>query len=482
MELLRSRQKPSSKKGDRLFLWSVVLLLLTGACLASWIGSFYVVLHPENPKCYRILKKFKRVEPPKRFRVIEAPQGDFLTASKLLERYGKLGRLELENQNAELLRAFLMNFRETKRRVPYIAGRFRVVQSYELRKGDFIPSGAVAIAQSETLPQVLIEYIFPAAPGEGAKIRKVLASGAEIALERSRDIWALVHVEHYAGGMQFTAVPLPYGAWQLKQSGAKFALKSPAELSVDHGIELNIGAGLPVVRDPRLSRDLAEFRQSRRKAMAAAGDDQAALSGPELVRFEVPETALLASSTKEKAGAQPVALAPARPPIIGSTTKPLPTPAPSVPLPLRPVVRTLPPRDLIGAAPESPRAAAQPTVPPPPAEPAAVAHRVLSVSEASNLVGKYGAEEAALLSGDFVVTGVLGRRVAMRTREALRDPDADPTKPGNNAALIVVDFPEGAVPAKDSSLTRDSAKGFHIRDVIRGANGQITIIAAEHIR
>jgi uncharacterized protein (DUF39 family) len=44
----------------------------------------------------------------------------------------------------------------------------------------------------------------------------------------------------------------------------------------------------------------------------------------------------------------------------------------------------------------------------------------------------------------------------------------------------VVDFPEGSEPpAKDATLTRDAAGGFLIRDVIRGRNGQITIVAAE---
>jgi hypothetical protein len=95
-------------------------------------------------------------------------------------------------------------------------------------------------------------------------------------------------------------------------------------------------------------------------------------------------------------------------------------------------------------------------------------------------VDKYSTVEAGVLSGDFVVTGVLGRRVALRSRDALRNPDADPTQPGNSAALIVVDFPEGIEPpAKDATLTRDAAAGFLIRDVIRGRNGQITIVAAE---
>ena len=99
------------------------------------------------------------------------------------------------------------------------------------------------------------------------------------------------------------------------------------------------------------------------------------------------------------------------------------------------------------------------------------------------LVEKYGSEEPAVLSGDFVVTGVLGRRVALRTHESLRDAQADPRKPGNAAALVVVDFPEGtAPPAKDTTITRDSTHAFVIRDVIRGRNGQITIVAAERGR
>ena len=85
-----------------------------------------------------------------------------------------------------------------------------------------------------------------------------------------------------------------------------------------------------------------------------------------------------------------------------------------------------------------------------------------------------------MLRGDFVVTGVLGRCVALRTRESLRDPAADPTSPGSSAALIVVEFPPGvAIPEKDATFTRDGDRGFVIRDVIKGRNGQITIVANE---
>ena len=96
--------------------------------------------------------------------------------------------------------------------VPYVAGRFQVVQSYDLRASDMFPSGAVAVAQAENLPQVLVEYVFPAAPENVASIREALTTGAEITLQRSHDLWALIHVGRHADGrMQFTVVPLPYG-------------------------------------------------------------------------------------------------------------------------------------------------------------------------------------------------------------------------------------------------------------------------------
>jgi hypothetical protein len=249
----------------------------------------------------------------------------------------------------------------------------------------------------------------------------------------------------------------------------------------DHGLDLNLAAGLPIVRNPRLSTALAEYKEFRRKALARAGDDQAALTGPELVRFD-PPAAEAAEPAEPKSGdnGKPTAQTPPPKPAPATTARraqvarPVPTPAPAVPLPPRPVVKSMPVAPLIGAQP----AAVATPVPPVPAP--RTGGRALSTAEASGLVDRYAAGEPAVLKGDFVVTGVLGRRVALRTRESLRDPDADPTLPGNNAALIVVDYPEGAaIPDKDATFSRDGARGFVIRDVIRGRNGQITIVASE---
>jgi hypothetical protein len=483
MEMVKgAREKPRST-GNGFFIWSIVLLLMTAACFASWIGSFYVVMHPENPKCYGILKKFKRIDPPRRFPVTEAPKGEFLGPSKLLDRYGKLGPVELARENSLLLSDYLRNYRESRRRVPYVAGRFQVVQSHVLAKADLFPSGAVAVAQAENLPQVLVEFVFPAAPKDVGTIRETVAMGAEITLQRSHDLWALINVNRYEDGrMQFTVVPLPYGGWQLKKGQGSFTLRSPEELLRDYKFDIDLTAGFPIVRDPRLSDALAEYKQFRRKALASAGDDQAALAGPALIRFE-PEAAKVEEPGKGLPRQVSSKTGPDSPPGRGSSiVRPMPTPAPAVPLPPRPIVRNKPPAGLIGAGPSTvvPSPPPREAIPAPNDSSPSPGSRALSTAEASALVDKYSGSEPAVLSGDFVVTGVLGRRVALRTRDSLRDPGADPTLPGNGAALIVVDFPEGVVPPeKDAIFSRDAARGFVIRDVIRGRNGQITIVAVE---
>ena len=486
MDLFHYEDKPVKNRGSVFFWWAVVLLLLTGACLASWIGSFYVVSHPEQPRCYRILKKLKRLDAPKGFPTTQAPRGDFLSATKLLERYGKLGPAELARDNAELLRAYLMNYRESKRRVTYVVGKYDVVQTFPLGATDLFPSGVAVVSQSLDLPQVLLESVFTAPSAMVSAIRSALPTGGDIPLQRSHDLFALIHVARLEDGrMQFTTVPIDYGAWQVKRGSGGFHLTSPEDLEkADPKNTLNIAAGLPIVRGERLQQGVTAYVAFRRKTLANAKDDEVALAGPELVRFDPTR------SETDDAVTPRVVRQPAQNPatITPPTPAPLrvaPTPAPAVPLPPRPVVRGTPkpvtpptPPALISAP--APAVVAEPIPTPVPASPLKPFRRVVSTSEASRMVENFSASESVLLSGDFVVTGVLGQRVALRTTESLRDASADPTQPGTSAALIVVDFPAGVTPpAKDATFSRDASRPFAVRDVIRGRNGQITIVAAE---
>jgi hypothetical protein len=505
MELRPFDEQITRRSGASFFWWSVLLLLLTGACFASWLGSFYVISHPEVPKCYKLLKRLKRVEAPKRFAVTDAPKGEFLAPAKLLERFGKMGPAELERENSDLLRAFIMNYREAKRHTIYVTGKFDVVEAYPLGPKDFFPTGVAVIAQAIEFPQLVLEQLFTAPAKTVPAIKAAFPIGIDVTLHRSRDLFALLHVERLADGrMQFTAIPLPYGGWRSKARELEFTLRSPEELEkADPKFTMNIDAGLPVVRGERLAKGLTAYASFRQKSLASTTDDQRALASPELERFEVRVPAVA------EAGAgtivEPIPAAPPKPlPTVapggkspapaGPTPRPQPTPAPSVPLAPRPIVKNTPrptpapvvPAPLIGATP----AIAPPPATPTPALPVANARstpapkaaerRILTPAQASALVDQFKPAEPAVLTGDFVVTGVLGQRVALRTRESLRDPGADPTQPGTTAALIVVDFPPGVPPpAKDSAFSRDGERGFQVRDVIRGRNGQITIVAAE---
>jgi hypothetical protein len=483
-----------------------------GACFASWILSFYVISHPEVPKCYKFLKKLKRIEPAKRFAVTDAPRGDFLSPAKVLEHFGKMGPAELERENADLLRAFIMNFREAKRKTLYVTGKFDVVQAHQLGPLDFFPTGVAVIAQSIEYPQLVLEMLLTAPAKTVPSIKAAFPVGGDVALHRSRDLFAVLHVERLADGrMQFTTIPLPYGGWRIPKRELDFTLRSPEELEkADPKFTLNIDAGLPVIKGARLTKGLDAYAGFRRKALASATDDQKALASPELERFEVRVPTVADAGTGTVV--EPVPEAPPRGGQPGATNtrglghsaapattpRPQPTPAPAQPLPPRPIVKNPPrptPAPVVpapgpGIAPQvtltnpaaspasSPAPAGANATPPAPKPP--LPRRILTPSQTSALVDQFSAAESTVLTGDFVVTGVLGQRVALRTRESLRDANADPTQPGTSAAFIVVDFPPGVPPpAKDSAFSRDGERGFLVRDVIRGPNGQITIVASE---
>ena len=483
-----------------MFLWTVVLLLLTGMAMASWIGSFYVVAHPEKPACYRLLQRLKKLEPPKQFMVTEGPFGKFLSPKMMLEKYGKMGPRELEKANSELVRMYIKNYRETKQPADYVAGVFEVVESHVLSANDFFPSGVVAVTQARDYPQVLMEMVFPAATGGVAMIKSFLPVGRELTLERSRDLGAILHVERLSDSrMQFTVVPLSYGSFQLKEGRGSFTLKSPEDLidpakGGDAKNGINIDGALPIVNGIRLQKGLATHAEYHRKVLVSTETERPKAN--QIIAFRSPN-----STSAPVEVATPVVIREATPPTPiprpPQNMRPTTTVAPVVALPPKPALISnttpgvlperfpLPPRPVVRATPQTPKPEPEPPKPivlslPPTTQPPMEKSRVLSTKEASALVDHFESPSESFLSGEFVVTGVLGQRVALRAREALRDPDADPTIAGSSGAMIIVDFPKDVTPpVKDATFTRDGKTGFRIKSVRRSGTGQITILAEE---
>jgi hypothetical protein len=108
----RPRRRPRNERGepgegaggkDHIFLWTVFLLLLTGFCLATWIGTFTVFGHPERPFSYKVLRRIKKLDPPQRYKLNAAPQGEFLNAEKAYARFAALSDFDVRH-------IFIMNY------------------------------------------------------------------------------------------------------------------------------------------------------------------------------------------------------------------------------------------------------------------------------------------------------------------------------------------------------------------------------------
>ena len=197
---------------DHLFLWTVFLLLLVGFSMACWIGSYVVFSRPELPVSYRILRKIKKIDLPLRFKVNAAPAGEFLGSEQLYKRYDAMNGPQLRELNRELERAYLRNYVSAGVQVPYVKGRFTILDTFELRPTDFIPAGVVALAVSSDFPRLLIEHIYSASATQAPLIKHNLQAGMDIELRRTYELTAVLHVTKLEDGhIQLTVVPINYG-------------------------------------------------------------------------------------------------------------------------------------------------------------------------------------------------------------------------------------------------------------------------------
>src|ERR1700720_333671 len=191
------------------FAWTVAILLLTGFAFAAWLGSFYIFSQPERPDSYRILQKLHKIEPPKRFELTAAPAGEFVSAKQLYDRYNAMGAAELTKTNAELARNYIRNFQQVRGLVPYVVGRYVIMEARELSSSDLFTSGMVALTSAVDNGELLMEHVYPADPPTTPLIKKTLTDGLEIKFERTHDLSAVVHAERLSyGRSMITAGPL----------------------------------------------------------------------------------------------------------------------------------------------------------------------------------------------------------------------------------------------------------------------------------
>ncbi|MEY5025789.1 MAG: hypothetical protein RLZZ244_1317 [Verrucomicrobiota bacterium] len=96
--------------------------------------------------------------------------------------------------------------------------------------------------------------------------------------------------------------------------------------------------------------------------------------------------------------------------------------------------------------------------------------RVVSADQALALAGRNDAGQL-YLRGQFVVTASGNNRAVLR--QARSDDRLPPTR-------VIVEYPAGSLPPQQgSSIARDEGRGFEIREVRRGADGQVNIFVRD---
>src|SRR4030095_14984783 len=234
----------------------------------------------------------------------KAPQGEFFSPQKAFERFSSLKKLELQREKAEVLRISVKNYTETKKLLPYLRGKFEVMETRALTSKDLFPMGTVALLQAQDYPQVVVEHVFPATGQNIEAGMRLLHPGFQLSIEKTSDVSTILRAERLADGrMLFTVVPLHYPSYAPKVGAGTFSTEPPADLVVE--------AGLPIWKRDQLNDALTRFAQLKATAPPALEGNKTAATAPELVRVdtvpigqEAPEKGTIPEPTV--AAAQPV--------------------------------------------------------------------------------------------------------------------------------------------------------------------------------
>lgn len=511
-----------SRRRVNFFGWTIAILLLIGLTLAAWLGSYYIFNQPERPDSYRILQKLHKIEQPKRFQLTAAPAGEFLDPKKLHERYSTMRPAELAKANAELARNYIRNYQGIAGQVPYVVGRYTIMEARELGPTDLFTTGMVALTTAIDYGELLMEHVYPADPQAVPLMKETLATGLEIKLERSHDLSVVVHADRLKDGrMLLTTVPLLYGSYTVTQGRGTFSLEPP--------FELNMAAGWPLFKDDTRREAETRFANYREKALPTgqavsipglAPPTATAAPTNALVRIEqaMPvEPAKVAAAgpaaaggkggkvAKNEKGAAPTASPGAA---RASATPVAVTKASAPPVPAPITTATAVPRASVAAASAPPSASAPPAVavaspaqiPAPTAAPVAPGTalastagggtwktypagkmpvgRLITTSDLGDVADRGVAGERVYLKGQFVVNFAESNRAVLRPKSNIAESVLRLGAP--SSTRIIVEFPSGsAPPAQGAIVNRDEARPYEITEVRKQSDGQLNVFVRE---
>jgi hypothetical protein len=360
--------------------------------------------------------------------------------------------------------------------IPYITGRFVILNSYQLTPNDFFQSGVVALLQDPSTPQVLVEDVFTTGERMVPGLFRGLLTGLEIPIRRSENLAPIIHIEKLPDGrLKFTTIPIQYPNYTATQGVGTFVLEPPPSLNVE--------AGLPVLSPAKVSEAERHYAGYRNKlAQAASSPQSSAPAGNSLMPVRPAVAADGSTPAPTAARAEPVA------PAVAVTT---PVATPATPTPMPTVARALPvestPPQAVAAAPAvgtdialkpfmggtqqgsvATTSSGQWQVYKPGQMPRG---KLVAVGDARALVGSDVTSQPLYLQGDFNVTASNG------TSAVLRSAPGDTT---SSNTRVIVQYPSGSrSPGQGERINRGDARPFLITNIEKKADGQVNIWVRE---
>jgi hypothetical protein len=227
-----------SKKKDTggIFWWTILITFLMGVATFCWFFSIMVFSHPEKPFNYRILARFDKLDPLRKYSSYTIPGGKFLPSRELLAEFFAFSHDQLAVKNDMLKRAYIRNYKQEQ--PIYVTGEYEVVHTRPLTAADVVTSGWIIRARAVDLEDVDVEIIMPGMKAAADPYQV----GDKIKLDQKSTFTAALHVQKFEHDrVCVTLMPLTYAGLNTKEG--KPAVMSPPE-------KLNMEAYWPISREP----------------------------------------------------------------------------------------------------------------------------------------------------------------------------------------------------------------------------------------
>ena len=221
-----------------LFWWTMLIILLALAAVASWTFCIFAFSYPEKPINYMVLHKFNKIEPPRKFSSSNAPRNRSYFARDLYDRFNEYEDRHFKEINALLLRNYIENFERADREFTMnMVGTFEIEQREELGEDDLMSGGTVLLARCIDFPDVVIQYLLPGDPGsvpeDVLKVGDVVDLGTKKGRSRFAPFNVVLHITRLEGNQYcFCVVPLVFSKGQIAR-GVEVQLEPPTKLNVE---------------------------------------------------------------------------------------------------------------------------------------------------------------------------------------------------------------------------------------------------------